>query len=174
MRTVIFGCPHVQPTITLGSAAFQPTVQWLIDYCKSVQATHVICLGDTVESVAKSDLMVNLQVKWFLDQFKALAATGVHVRWMIGNHDVYSEMYSALDIFEDAPNFIVVRQPSRLLGQQVELVFWPFQQWMDDPLEWRQHRDELMIDRGATASPRVLFTHCNRRHADGWDQGQGC
>ena len=155
MRAVIFGCPHVQPSTTLGSAALQPTVQWVVEYAKSIQATHVICLGDTVESVSKQDLLANLQVKWILDQFKALPS---HVYWMVGNHDAYSERYNALDIFEDGDTFKVIRQPTVLPGE-VELTLWPFQQWMDDPLEWRQHYDELMVGRSGQIAPRVLCTH---------------
>jgi hypothetical protein len=154
MRTVIFGCPHIQSATTFGSGAIQPSIQWLVEYCKSVQATHVICLGDTVESVNKQDLLANLMVKWVLDQFKALPS---QVYWMVGNHDVYSEMYNALDIFEGGDAFRVIREPTILDGE-AELVLWPFQQWMDDPLQWRDKLDaSYLMDR--CGKPRVLFTH---------------
>lgn len=157
MRALIFGCPHVQPSATLGSAAFQQTVEWLRDQALQLQATHVICLGDTVESVAKTDLPANIKVKWFLDTFKAVAQTGCQVYWMIGNHDVYSEMYSALDIFEDGQNFRVVRQPLVVPGE-IDITLWPFQQWMDDPMKWPEHTDELFRAR-INNNPRALFAH---------------
>jgi len=159
MRTVIFGCPHIQATTTLGSEALKATVEWLVSYCRQAQVTHVVCLGDTVESVTKTDLLANLKVKWVLDTFKALAASGTQVYWLIGNHDVYSEQYSALDIFEDATNFRVLRGPTNIEGLNVSMTLWPFQQWMDDPLAWPKHKDELISPR-RDGRPRALFTHC--------------
>lgn len=157
MRILAFGCPHVQSRTTLGSSAFQPTVGWLVDTARQQQATHVVCLGDTVDSVSETDLMTNLTVKWVLDSFRTLAHSGVPVIWMLGNHDVYSEQYSALDIFDDSHNFMVLRQPKVVESEGVELVFWPFQQWMDRPVEWAQHTD--MVIHRTSDRPRLLFTH---------------
>lgn len=158
MRLLAFGCPHIQSTITLGSSATVPTFQWLLQMVEEQQVSHVVCLGDTVDSVSKTDLMTNLTVKWVLDAFKELAHSGVAVIWMLGNHDVYSEQHSALDIFDDAPNFTVLRQPRSVLVDGLEFVFWPFQQWMDDHSEWRQRIDSMYVHRSG-ATPRILCTH---------------
>ena len=159
MKLLVFGCPHVQAGETLGSGALQPTVQWLIQTAQQYQVSHVVCLGDTVDSVAKTDLMTNLTVKWFLDSFKALARTGVSVIWLVGNHDVYSSAYSALDIFEDSHNFIVLKTP-KTVSDGVTMTFWPFQTWMDRAVDWPLHREELIAPRaGGEESPRILFTH---------------
>ena len=159
MRVMIFGCPHLQSGVTLGSAALPQTVAWLLETARNNSVTHIVCLGDTVDSVSKTDLIVNMQIKWTLDQFKTLAAQGVYTCWMIGNHDVYSDIYSGLDIFDQAANFNLVKNPTLLGGDDAELVLWPFQQWMDDPLQWRERTGGMYLQRTGE-KPRILFTHC--------------
>lgn len=160
MRILTAGCLHVQTKQTLGDSGevFQQTMQWLYQTVLERQVNIVVWLGDTVESVAGQDLLGNLRAKWAIDVLKSLSVQhGVHVYVLMGNHDVYSDLYSALDIFDPAPGFQFIKSPTAIDYGSFRIAMLPFQTWMDDPLNWAQHKFQEWTQTGD--KPTAIYTH---------------
>lgn len=160
MNVMTAGCLHTQTKKTLGGDAFEATVRWVHDTVLARNVNVLVWLGDTIESVQGQDLLANLRAKWAIDTLKSLAVKhGVHVYMLIGNHDVYSDLYSALDIFDPPPSsaFYFVKKPMAVDYGSFRIALLPFEPWMDNPMNWGQHKFQDWVQ--TDDKPTALYTH---------------
>lgn len=153
MRTLIFSCLHIPHKQRPGSPALKGTIDWLLWLVKSQSVTHVVFLGDAVHNVSRTDLPVNLWLRYAVDGFKALE---VPVFWLVGNHDIYSETMNAMQVFEETDLFKIVQSPSAWNLDGCNLVFLPWMSFMDKTDWWRRFSAG---DLAVSSQPNYLFCH---------------
>jgi len=137
MKEVIFSDLHIPPTVSKDDTIME-SAQWVYQMVVDSGAEVVVYLGDLYHNPSKSLLPANLKARYVLDLFKTLAGFGVTVLWLCGNHDLFSDEYNALQLFDaPVPNFHIVNQNSDFLINGVTHVCLPY------TIEYDKKRDAL-------------------------------
>ncbi len=162
MKVLAFGCIHLQPRPTFGTGAIEPSIQWLLSVIMSERPDCVVMLGDSVESVLKSDLLTYSQLRWVLESFRyCCQQLGTKVFWLVGNHDIYSPALSVLDLFDDQgrTGLTVIKKSTMVQADNANLVFMPYESWMDDATAWQDTGWANVFSQASRGISTYCFSH---------------